>query len=236
MKTGTELLAGNYDNIGKSSHVLRKISSEGVHSKQLDPDVYQSLLKLQAQANDSVASHYGIKTFVQSVSIAPVIIRLWSETGVRLYHQLSCCNALFLDATGSVVRKIPNCRSILYYKMSIQNPSGRGCSIPVAAMLASDNTVSTISNFLQTFRDAEKRIFGFRNCVMPVVVNIDFSMALISSLLTVYNRQDVDDYLQWAWETVNDCSTARRCHTVVHVCLAHFVKCVKLQCSKIFKA
>jgi len=40
MKMGTELLAGNYDNIGKSSHVLRKISSEGVHSKQLDHDVY----------------------------------------------------------------------------------------------------------------------------------------------------------------------------------------------------
>ena len=167
MKTGTELLAGNYDNIGKSSHVLRKISSEGVHSKQLDPDVYQSLLKLQAQANDSVASRYCIKTFVQSVSIAPVIIHLWSETGVRLYHQLSCCNALFLDATGSVVRKIPNCKRILYYEMSIRNPSGSGCSIPVAATLASDHTVSTISNFLQTFRDAS-------SCKNRLLYGIDF--------------------------------------------------------------
>ena len=235
MKTGSELLAGNYDHIGKSSHVLRKISSEGVHSKQLHPDVYQSLLKLQECANDSVSSHYGIKTFVQSVSIAPVIVHLWTESGVRLYHQLSCCNALFLDATGSVVRKIPNCKRILYYEMSIRNPSGSGCSIPVAAMLASDHTVSAISHFLQTFRDAEKRIFGFRSLVVPVVVKIDFSMALLSSILMVYNRQDVHEYLQWSWETVNDCSTTRRCHTVVHVCLAHFVKCVKLQCSKIFK-
>ena len=235
MKTGSELLAGNYDSIGKSSHVLRKISSEGVHSKQLDPDVYQSLLKLQASVTDSVASRYGIKTFVQSVSIAPIILHLWTENGVRLYHQLACCNALFLDATGSVVRKIPNCKRILYYEMSVHNPTGSGCSIPVAAMLASDHTVSSISNFLQIFRDAEKRIFGFRSFVTPVVVKIDFSMALISSILMVYNRQDMHEYLQWSWETVHDGSTARRGQTVVHVCLAHFIKCVKLQCQKIFK-
>ena len=236
MKTGSELLAGNFDSIGKSSYVLRKISSEGIHSKQLHADVYQSLLKLQSSANDSVLSHYGIKTFVQSVSIAPVIIHLWTENGVRLYHQLACCNALFLDATGSVVRKIPNCKRILYYEISIRNPSGTGCSIPVAAMLSSDHTISTISNFVQTFRDAEKRIFGFRSYVIPVIVKIDFSMALISSVLMVYNRQDMHEYLQWSWDAVHNCSGARRCRTVVHVCLAHFVKCVKQQCSKLFKS
>jgi len=147
MKTGSELLAGNYDSIGKSSHVLRKISSEGVHSKQLDPVVYQSLLKLQASVTDSVAYRaYGIETFAQSVSMAPIILHRWTQNGVRLSHQLAHCNALFLDATGSGVKKIPNCKRILY---------------KIAAMLASDHTVPAISNFLQTFRDANFRFPQF---------------------------------------------------------------------------
>ena len=94
-KTGDELLAGNYDGIGKSKHVLRKLSSEAMHDLRLDPDVYASFLKLQANVHGEALEKFGIHSFVQSVSISPVVLHFWTENGVRLHHQLSCCNCGF---------------------------------------------------------------------------------------------------------------------------------------------
>ena len=88
---------------------------------------------------------------------------------------------------GSVVRNIPNCKRILYYELSICNLRGIGC-VPVAAMLTSEHTVTSIAHFLQCFRDAEKRMYGFRRLMVPLLVKVDFSMALICALLTVLNQ------------------------------------------------
>jgi len=80
---------------------------------------------------------------------------------------------------------------MLYYELSVCNPIGSGCSIPVAAMLSSDHTGTAVSHFLQSFRDAEKHIFGFRSVVKPVVAKLDFSMMLIMSLLMAFNKHDL---------------------------------------------
>jgi len=63
-KTGDELLAGNYDSIGKSKHVLRKLSSEAMHDLHLDPDVYASLLKMQANVHGEAVEKFGMHAFV----------------------------------------------------------------------------------------------------------------------------------------------------------------------------
>jgi Ubiquitin carboxyl-terminal hydrolase/Ulp1 protease family, C-terminal catalytic domain len=234
-KTGNQLIAGNYDGIGKSRCVLRKIASESMHNLRIDPDVYKSLLALQGNVASETSSQYGIYEFLQSVSLVPVILHFWTENGVRLFHQLSCCCAVLLDATGSVVRKMPQFKRILYYELSVRNPTGIGSNIPVAGMIASEHTVAVISNFIRSFCEAEKRIFGFRKTVVPVVVKVDFSIALISAILLVFNKQDVRDYLEWSWDTVHASQPQTKKHTLVHVCLAHFVKCVKMQCLKLFK-
>ena len=145
--------------------------------------------------------------------------------------------AVFLDATGSVVRKLRNCKRILYYELSVRNPIGSGCSISVAAMLSSDHTVTAVSHFLQSFRDAEKRIFGFRSVVNPVVAKVDFCMTLIMSLLVVFNKQDLHDYLTWSWETLHQSTEHTTCiRTIIHICLAHFMKCIKGLCVRFCKS
>ena len=235
-KSGRELLAGNFDGIGMSKCVLRKISSECMHHMRLHPDIYQSLMKLKAEVDNDNVSSCGVHSFLQYISISPLTLHFWTENGVKLNHQLACCNPMFLDATGSVVRNIPNCKRILYYEVSICNPSGSGC-IPVAAMLTSEHTVTAIAHCLQCFRDAEKRIYGFRHLTVPLLVKVDFSMALICALLTVFNKQKLDEYLKWAWDVVRQSTPAVvGPRSVIHVCLAHFIRSVRGHCAKLFKS
>ena len=54
------------------------------------------------------------------------------------------------DATGSVIRKLKNCKRLLYYELSVQNPTGSGCSVPVAAMLPAEHTIRVIANLKKT--------------------------------------------------------------------------------------
>jgi len=232
LKTGLQLVAGNFDGMGKSQAVLRKIASEKSHLKRLDDDVYQSLIQMK-ECNLAATKHrHGIRQFIQSITIEPIVLLFWTENGLRLWHELVCCNIAFLDATGSVVRKMPGCSRILYYELTIRNPIGGGSGVPIAAMLSSNQTVSVIGNFLQSFRDAEKRLYGFRNQVKPAVIKVDFAMALIMSLLRVFNQQDIAEYLKWCWHTMKLSESHK---TIIHVCLGHLMKRVKGHCIKISK-
>ena len=72
----------------------------------------------------------------------------------------------------------------------------------------------------------------------PAIVTVDFSTALITSLLSVYNGVKFDEYLQWCWEVVSGEATVRHFihfKTIIHVCLAQFMHRVKLNFGKLFK-
>jgi len=51
-KSGEQLLAGNFDEIGASDNVLSKISSESHQVGRLDKDVYTSLQKCKEKFAD----------------------------------------------------------------------------------------------------------------------------------------------------------------------------------------
>lgn len=238
-KPGSELLAGNFDGLGSSDSVIRKVATESHQDGRLDKDVYVSLVKFQESLSHSNCQKSSIKAFLQSISIDPIVLHFWTPNGIRLWHELCRKHNFLFDATGSVVSTKTSEKRILYYELSCPSLHSCGPSLPVAGFLSNVHTVSVISNFLQCFRDSEKRMFGFRNVQQPCLFNVDFSMALIVSLLQVFNLQTLHGYLQLCWETV----TGEQClqdslqrKTVILVCLAHFMKCIRNQCMKLFKS
>jgi len=47
-----------------------------------------------------------IPGFIQSISIVPLTVHCWTEAGERLWHELTATSAVYIDATGSVVKDI----------------------------------------------------------------------------------------------------------------------------------
>ena len=76
-------------------------------------------------------------------------------------------------------------------------------------------------------------MFGYRSQVQPCILKVDFSMALIISILEVFNIKKLQH--KWCWQAVSTTTENTNIYTIVHVCLAHFMKRVKEHCSKHFK-
>ena len=186
-KSPESLIAGNYDGLGRTPSVLQKIASESRQVGRLDDDVFHSLIKLKNSFIQDFPRNTRVPGLIQFVSMDPVMVHFWSENGVRLWHQLCPVSAVFLDATGSVIRHIMGPKKLLYYEVSCCNSNGSSPAVPLAAMLSASQSVTAITNFLQNFRHSERQIYGYRGLSVPYVITVDFSMALITSVLNVFN-------------------------------------------------
>ena len=106
-------------------------------------------------------------------------------------------------------------------------------------MLANQHNVSVIQLFLQSFRDSEKKLYGFSHQIQQFNVRVDFSMALNLPVLQVFNGQKQSEYLVWCWEIVSgqaNCSHFSSRKTLLNVCVAHFMKLIKTHCNKSLKS
>ena len=142
------------DCIGKTKRVLQQIATESRQEGQRGKNLFSSLQILQDEM------HHNSGEFIHNLGLKPVTIHFWSPHGVKLFHKLCKSDVIFIDATGSVVRKIDGCNQILYYELSCRNPKAGEARCPVAAMVTEDHSMSSISNWLTSFIHAEKRAYG----------------------------------------------------------------------------
>lgn len=231
-KSPLEKIAGNCDDIGTKSNTLNKIASESRQVGRLHENVFQSLLLTTKM------EHENGKCFIQEICMKNLRVLYWTENTVALWHNLKNKSVCFIDATGSVVRKMPNSKRILYYELSLNNPVKGGPSLPVASMLTEDHAVPNIKYFLEKFNHAEKVIYGYRTVSKPSVINCDFSMAMIISIIESFNKISFDSFLNWCFKIVSGEATPEdlKCSfTIVHICLAHFMNLIKLKLKKLYK-
>lgn len=105
--SGEEFLAGKRDKIGRSKHVLQKISAESRHMQERDKDYITSLRMLAEEEEES-------SRYIQCVQAIPFAAICFNATGVRIYHELAGSCTIFCDATGTIV-SIASGKRILYY-------------------------------------------------------------------------------------------------------------------------
>ncbi len=116
----------------------------------------------------------------------------------------------------------------MYYEICFQNPTPGETSIPIAAMISEKHDEPQISDFLSHPHHAEKIDFGHGNIRQPLQINIDFSMALLVSVLKVFNTESVDDYLDRSWRIFQGTASSKDLEkTPVHICLAHIMNNMK---------
>ncbi len=225
-KEGDVIIAGNYNHCGKGSAVLKQISTESKKEDRCSSKPFESLQDIKSISKGGTGK---VKGFIQSIGIDPPYVHYYSETRIRIWHDLACRDVVFLDATGSLVRSVNDSKKVLYYEISFRNPAPGLTSIPVGSRLSADQSAPSVSNFLEIFRQGEKLIFGHNNTTQPLQINIDFSMVLLIPLLKCFNMGTLNEYLTKVMTILNgEANPNALLHsTVIHICLYHIMKAVK---------
>ncbi|CAF4724585.1 unnamed protein product, partial [Rotaria sp. Silwood2] len=145
----------NYDGIGKTRSILRKIKSEGVTESLLAPDVDQALFKLFEKFQAEINPEGKVAGVIQFISKYPSQIIAYSETSIRLFDvPLKHKNVtVSWDATGSIIKETSS-RRLLYYELSITllGIVNEDSIVPITFMISDAHALVNIIHWLQLFK------------------------------------------------------------------------------------
>ena len=125
----------------------KDLSSEGLKSQQADPDVVTSLLKLRDEMLEKKLDRIG---YIQKVHAFPFSVHCYAEMGIRIYHYIGKQQAIFCDATGTIVslrKQSHNTSGLLYYSIVLQHPCVKESPVAVAELISSEHTITAITFF-----------------------------------------------------------------------------------------
>lgn len=160
----------NYDGIGKSRDVLRKIKSEGALESLLSPDVDKSLKYLRIEFEKLYYPQGPLSGAIHQICIYPRKIIVYSESTIRLFDTLLQHKNVILswDATGSIIKE-KNKHRLLYYELSITLPGvvNEDSIVPITFMISEAHALVDINNWLDMFRQGYAKVnalFHFNRC------------------------------------------------------------------------
>jgi len=228
------LMAGNCDEVGRSTAVLRKIASESRQEGRCDKDTALSLEKMKADMCSKYVSSSKVPGFIQDIGLDPLFIHFYSHKSILLWSNLAKEHVASMDATGKVVRPMANGKKLLYYEISFPNPSKGGSTIPIAGLLTESQAQPMILHFLRKFQYAEKAVK--HNTVQPVLFNTDWGLAILLSLMIHFNLETMPAYIDRCWKIVTGEATEKDMQkTVFHICLSHHMRLMKKLCLDFYK-
>lgn len=229
-------LAGNFSEFGNSPQTFQKIASESRFSHTLDKSEFESLLKI----SDNMIKESNAKRlpgFIRHISIFPPIVMYWTETGVRIWHDMAKDSVVFWDATGSVISPRQDRPRFYYYELACLNPTKGQNIIPVTSLLSTLHSTPMIRFWLSEFRRAEKKLFGHANIAIPKQVNSDRSLVFIQAALSEFNNETMDDFKSRAWRIINgEASAVDMTKVNPHACLSHVMSSFKKVVNDVFKS
>ena len=227
-------LAGNYDEVGRTTAVCRKIASESRQKGRLDKNQHSSLMLLKSNMQKTYYSTKAVPGFIQDIGLDPLFVHYFSHKSILLWVNLARHQVALMDATRNVVRPLTTGKKLLYYEISFPNPSKGGSTIPIAGMLTSDQSEPRILNFIRTFQYAERQVR--KTNVQPVLFNTDWGLAILCGLMKQFNRETMKEYISRCWRIVSGKAEEKDLQkTVFHICLSHHMKIMKKHCLNLIR-
>ncbi len=158
----------------------------------------------------------------QHLQVDPFAVQMYTEQGMEilLSHLKDNHNTtLYLDATRGIVSKYQiKLRKVLYYALVLPRDGSSKPLLPVTEMLTNKHNVPNISSWLLKFVHSVSKLTSVR----VNRIEIDFSWALIQSVLVSFNKENVDTFLDRAHKICHfqlQRKDVKR-FTVVHICAA----------------
>ncbi|XP_024147265.2 uncharacterized protein LOC112158246 [Oryzias melastigma] len=222
-----ELLAGNITR-SLSKNILKVISCEIQKSKRLHDDVVLELILIQKILKETDQNYKFWPGYIQHLQVDPFGIHLYTETGLFiLVHHLRKGQpiTLHLDATGGVVSKIPNQpKRVFYYSITLPGNGTDKPPLPVSELLTNDHTIPNLCFWLLQMITKARKLSKYS----IHQIEVDYSWALIQSVLLAFNRQDIVSYLRDCYNIVKGTKSQPKFEkkTILHLCSAHIIKAI----------
>ena len=214
----TQLKCGNLQGI-KSDDVIRKIRSEALRADDYDRDDFHDIVLMCNDKENNFVKHVGIPS-----------VHCYSNEQLDILKNLIKKQKPvtgYLDATGTVVRKIDkNSKRVLYYVLVVNVPLPRNSSVtcPVVEMISSAHDIVAISQWLNAF----KAFVLKHKLTWPVFTNIvtDFSYAQMNAFCIGWNGfTSIFDYLNWCYRVLVENHDESNV-TIINICANHYTKII----------
>ena len=128
---------------------------------------------------------------------------------------------IYVDATGSIAKAVPNQNKPYLYLICFKDGDDASNLLPLAGALLTDHSTVSISYWLSMVRQGIAIVNG--TYVRSTFVVIDFSPALLNSILLSFNETNIKSYLRWCYNAVHKNYTSEQLSSVsvVRFCCAH---------------
>ncbi len=156
-----------------SPSVLKTISWEACQrSRQHSNGILSLQIRLEKKQNSP-------DEILQKVMLHPKGVLLWSQKSIELYQDRCREDIIYLDATGSIMRKEKDSPPFYVYELVVRNPHKNLSPLPVATYLTCDRTTASVTYFLEAFQTDVARLFGKKGMQSPIMVLCNGSMVLM---------------------------------------------------------
>ncbi|XP_069136756.1 uncharacterized protein [Argopecten irradians] len=205
-----------------SKTVLRKAVNEIVQAEMLHKDIIQETVSLrQSYIDDDADPTSRYAGYLQYVAVDPFTVIMFSHAQIEVLVKMARPD-IYIDSKGCLIKSFPDQKRPYLYSVVIK-PEENLPPLSIAGMVTADHSQPSIIHFLTFFQRAVKEN---SKSFQPRKVEVDWSWALINSILMAFKCMSVKRYLKVAWDIVHhrmqneDLSSL----TVVHICIARMTK------------
>lgn len=98
---------------------------------------------------------------LQKVLLHPKGVMPWSKPSISIFHKRSQEDIVYLDATGSTLKRSENSEGPFYvYELVVRNPKKGSSPFPVATYVTCDHTTASVQYFLSVFQTDRAKQYG----------------------------------------------------------------------------
>jgi len=137
------------------------------------------------------------------------------------YYKSEKYSCLHIDATGGVMKKLKDQKDVFFYCMVFQDKNSP--IMPLSGALLSDHTSASITSYFIWLRS---KLAMRSKVARPAFVIIDFSAALINSVLASFNVETIHSYLRRCYKTLHRVYDTKQLRniTFLRLCCSHAMK------------
>jgi len=159
----------------------------------------------------------------------PFYIHLFSEEQIERYIEY-CTKEKYsyvhIDATGGILKKMRGQKQSLLYAIMFKDGNDSNDTVPLAHAVLTNHTVFSISYF---FGHLAHQISQVKcRLVLPSFFVIDFSAAIMNSILQAFNGENINTHLKRCWNVLSGKYNAQELRSLsfIHFCCCHVIHAI----------
>ncbi|CAF1504788.1 unnamed protein product [Adineta ricciae] len=219
------LAVGNFGRV-ETIETIKKASADFRKKMKYDENAYAECRIIAISYLDADIIYKKVPGYVQAVGEMPFRIHLFSQLQIERY--ISYCTQqkysfIHIDATGGILKKLQQQHDSYMYSIVFKDGTDANDVISLAHAILTDHTVPSIGYF---FGHLVNNIIKVkRKLILPSFFVIDFSAALMNSILQAFNVESINTHLNRCWNVLSGKynATELRSLSFIHLCCCHVI-------------